>query len=385
MFYWFYRTTHPDGYRNRPIILWLQGGPGYSGTGIGNFLEVGPLDQNLKARNASWVRTANILFVDNPVGVGFSIADQYSVAGDIEAVSHDLITLLKTFMQEHPYFQTNPFYIFGQSYGGKMAAALTYYLHRATEKGEIYCNLKGVGIGNGFVSPGDAIASWPLVMYQMSLIDDVQFHNLTKISKTIESAVEQSHWNVVYHAYMDIMSLIQGYVPGNSFYKLTDVSIPRPERALVYDMDIKEFMNKSVRKKLGLIPDDKLWNKFELDLVTKAILRTGDFVKPVWHLVDDILNSSDVDVIVYSGQFDIICSTAGTLRWMQRLTWPGLEDYNKATKKTILNPDNKVPEMFVKSSGHLKMYWILDAGHVVPADVPDAAMRMLNRILDNKD
>ncbi len=24
MFYWFYRTTHPDGYRKRPIILWVQ-------------------------------------------------------------------------------------------------------------------------------------------------------------------------------------------------------------------------------------------------------------------------------------------------------------------------------------------------------------------------
>ena len=32
MFYWFYRTTHSDGYLNRPIVLWLQGGPGLSGT-----------------------------------------------------------------------------------------------------------------------------------------------------------------------------------------------------------------------------------------------------------------------------------------------------------------------------------------------------------------
>ncbi len=55
MFYWFYRTTHPDGCLNRPIVLWLQGGPGYSGSGIGNFLEFGPFNQYMEAREHTWV------------------------------------------------------------------------------------------------------------------------------------------------------------------------------------------------------------------------------------------------------------------------------------------------------------------------------------------
>ena len=45
--------------------------------------------------------------------------------------------MLQTFMSEHSYFQTTPFYIFGQSYGGKMAAALTFYLHKAIVAGDI--------------------------------------------------------------------------------------------------------------------------------------------------------------------------------------------------------------------------------------------------------
>ena len=31
------------------------------------------------------------------------------------------------------------------------------------------------------------------------------------------------------------------------------------------------------------------------------------------------------------------------------------------------------------------MYWVLDAGHVVPTDVPDTALRMVTGILDNVD
>ena len=98
MFYWFYRTTHPDGYRNRPIVLWLQGRPGISGIGVGNFLEIGPLDQNMKQRNSTWIQTANVLFVDNPAGVGFSIADNSSVARNTKEISDDLISVLKTFI-----------------------------------------------------------------------------------------------------------------------------------------------------------------------------------------------------------------------------------------------------------------------------------------------
>jgi len=30
------------------------------------------LDVNLNARNTTWLQTANLLFVDNPIGTGFS-------------------------------------------------------------------------------------------------------------------------------------------------------------------------------------------------------------------------------------------------------------------------------------------------------------------------
>lgn len=38
---------------------------GASGTGIGNFQEVGPLDTSLKSRNSTWLKKADLLFVVN--------------------------------------------------------------------------------------------------------------------------------------------------------------------------------------------------------------------------------------------------------------------------------------------------------------------------------
>ena len=49
----------------------IQGGPGASGVGYGNFEELGPLDINLNRRETSWTGLAHTLFVDNPVGSGY--------------------------------------------------------------------------------------------------------------------------------------------------------------------------------------------------------------------------------------------------------------------------------------------------------------------------
>ena len=257
MFYWFYRTTHPDGYRNRPIVLWLQGGPGLSGIGVGNFLELGPLDQNLNTRNSTWIQTANVLFVDNPAGVGFSIVDNSSVAQNTEEISKDLISVLKTFMDEHSYFQNSSFYIFCQSYGGKMAVGLAYYLFKATQKNEIKCNLKGIGLGNGFVFPGDTIGSWPSMMYEMFLIDDVLYKNLSALSQKVHHAGEVGEWDVVTEVDNYIMNQFFAHVPSLNIYKLTDVVKPRETWSFVYGIDIEEFMNNHVKDKLGIIPNRK--------------------------------------------------------------------------------------------------------------------------------
>ncbi|XP_018548907.1 retinoid-inducible serine carboxypeptidase-like [Lates calcarifer] len=71
MFWWLYYADNPSA-SDLPLVMWLQGGPGGSGSGFGNFEEIGPLNRNLEPRKTSWVQAASVLFVDNPVGTGFS-------------------------------------------------------------------------------------------------------------------------------------------------------------------------------------------------------------------------------------------------------------------------------------------------------------------------
>ncbi|KAM0040950.1 putative carboxypeptidase C [Helianthus debilis subsp. tardiflorus] len=71
----------------------LQGGQDGSRVGIGNFGEVGLLDRN--PRNFTWLRKADLLFVDNPVGTGYSsVKDEKLLVKTDEEAARDLTTLL---------------------------------------------------------------------------------------------------------------------------------------------------------------------------------------------------------------------------------------------------------------------------------------------------
>ncbi|KAL0334949.1 UNVERIFIED_CONTAM: Serine carboxypeptidase-like 1 [Sesamum radiatum] len=82
LFYYFIQSEN-DPARD-PLILWLTGGPGCSGFS-GLIYEIGPLAFDVEAFDGSlpsliinpysWTKIANIIFIDSPVGTGFSYAN----------------------------------------------------------------------------------------------------------------------------------------------------------------------------------------------------------------------------------------------------------------------------------------------------------------------
>lgn len=75
MFYWlFYSRDTPS---TDPLTIWLSGGPGCSSE-LATFIENGPFyvndDLTLRLNEHSWSNNANLLYVDQPVGTGYSKA-----------------------------------------------------------------------------------------------------------------------------------------------------------------------------------------------------------------------------------------------------------------------------------------------------------------------
>jgi len=169
MFWWLMHSPAPAA----PIVLWLQGGPGASSTGFGNFMEIGPEDANLMPRAHSWLSHAHLLFVDNPVGTGFSYVDDLELlATNNTMIAGDLMALLRGFLKAHPEHAGTPLHIFSESYGGKMAAGFADVLTDAIAAGEIACNFKGVALGDSWISGVDYVEQWGPYLKSMSLLDD---------------------------------------------------------------------------------------------------------------------------------------------------------------------------------------------------------------------
>lgn len=113
MFWWLYGASGSAAARAAaPVVMWLQGGPGAGGTGFGNFGEMGPLDIHLQPRATTWLSAASLLFVDSPVGAGYSYADAPALlAHNNSAIAADLVALVTAVVAALPDVGTLPFYI----------------------------------------------------------------------------------------------------------------------------------------------------------------------------------------------------------------------------------------------------------------------------------
>lgn len=157
LFYYFIESeSSPE---DDPLVLWLTGGPGCSAFS-GIVYEMGPLLfdyensksnlPKLKLNPYSWTKVANIIFVDAPVGTGFSYAkswEGYNISDTLSAA--EIYEFLRKWLMVHPKFLSNALYVMGDSYSGIIIPIVVQEISDGNEIGrEPLMNIKGYVIGN---------------------------------------------------------------------------------------------------------------------------------------------------------------------------------------------------------------------------------------------
>ena len=115
-------------------------------------------------REYRWSRIANMLFIEQPVGVGFSYASGdeatqlYSSNNDTNSAERNLLAINK-FYQLYPEYAGNEFYITGESYAGVYVPSLAYDIVTKTTE---YTGpkLTGIAVGNGCTGYETGICGW---------------------------------------------------------------------------------------------------------------------------------------------------------------------------------------------------------------------------------
>lgn len=106
LFFWHFQNKHIAN-RQRTVI-WLNGGPGCSSED-GALMEVGPYrlkdDHTLTYNDGSWNEFANLMFVDNPVGTGYSYVDTDSYLRELDEMADQFVVFLEKWYQLFPEYE----------------------------------------------------------------------------------------------------------------------------------------------------------------------------------------------------------------------------------------------------------------------------------------
>lgn len=93
------------------------------------------------------MEAGNLLFIDNPVGTGFSfVANGGNFTSNNAEVAEDLLKFLQAFMIQQPQWQTAPLFVFCESYGGKMGVAFAKAIMKAQKENLLQVNLRCAGL-----------------------------------------------------------------------------------------------------------------------------------------------------------------------------------------------------------------------------------------------
>jgi serine carboxypeptidase 1 len=214
-FWWLYEanSTSPA---EVPLIMWLQGGPGASGTGYGNFMEMGPLDVNLNPRATTWLNApANLLFVDSPVGTGWSwVENNNLIPTNNSQIGKDLTTLAAAFFEANPAFASTPFWIFTESYGGKMATSFALELLAAMDAGSVKCNFQGMVMGDSWISGQAHVDAWGPLLSAVSLVDSKQLAQIEVPVAACDAACAAGQWAEATQHWGEAEGVIDGVTDG---------------------------------------------------------------------------------------------------------------------------------------------------------------------------
>ncbi|XP_070055923.1 serine carboxypeptidase-like 34 [Nicotiana tomentosiformis] len=188
LFYWFFEaTTNPE---KKPLLLWLNGGPGCSSIGYGEAEELGPFftqknKPELKFNNFSWNKAANLLFLESPVGVGFSYTNTSSDITELgdTVTAQDSYKFLVNWFRRFPQFKTHEFYIAGESYAGHYVPQLAEQIFDNNKKviKEDYINLKGIMVGNALMDDETDQKGMIDYAWDHAVISDHLYHSIKRV------------------------------------------------------------------------------------------------------------------------------------------------------------------------------------------------------------
>ncbi|XP_056844799.1 serine carboxypeptidase-like 10 isoform X6 [Raphanus sativus] len=332
LFYYFIQSEKNP--KEDPLLIWLNGGPGCSSLG-GLLFENGPLAFKFEVYNGnlaslistsySWTQVANIIFLDQPVGSGFSYSrtplDKTSDTNEVKMI-HEF---LQKWLSKHPQFFSNPFYVIGDSYSGKIVPALVQKI----SKGNYICckpliNLQGYVLGNPVTYPEFELNYRIPFSHGMSLISDELYESLNRNCKGVYVNVDPRNTKCLelvaeYHKCTDKINPNNILLPDCSDDETENIS---PDCYYYLHYLIESWANNErVREALHVQKGTKgHWKR-----CNRTIPYSSDIISSVPYHVNNSIRG--YRSLIYSGDHDMTMPSLATQAWIKSLNYSIIDDW----------------------------------------------------------
>eukprot|EP01090_Pellita_catalonica_P011907 TRINITY_DN2471_c0_g1_i2.p1 TRINITY_DN2471_c0_g1~~TRINITY_DN2471_c0_g1_i2.p1 ORF type:complete len:498 (-),score=72.24 TRINITY_DN2471_c0_g1_i2:22-1515(-) len=382
LFFYFFQAQ--NGNLSAPIILWLQGGPGCPSL-LGLLLENGPfyVTEELKLIRDpfSWNNEYNMLFIDQPAGVGFSyIENPDGFATNEQEVANALHTGLVEFFSIFSAYRQNDFYVFGESYGGKYVPAIAYKIVQSNDAitsgktpnpvpaghtAPFVINLAGIGIGDGLTDPLVQATGYYHFAYSAGLVDEKQLITVNKTVNTAINLILKEDWPNAANAFGNIFETIR-----------TFSGEPNPLDYRTYKeynfTIVGDYFNQDYVRKMLHVGSHTFKGASCND--PAGIALGDDIAKSVKSLFPTLLKR--MKVLLYNGQFDLEIALTTSEAWIKTIPWPGQGGYLDATRYVWKNAEKEVAG-FARTFDTLTQVIVVGAGHMVPLNQPANAYYLI--------
>ncbi|GLT71094.1 hypothetical protein SLA2020_431350 [Shorea laevis] len=376
LFYYFVESPHHSP--TKPLVLWLNGGPGCSSLGYGALEELGPFrvksdGKTLYRNDYAWNNVANVIFLESPAGVGFSYShnsSHYINAGD-KSTAKDSYTFLVNWLERFPQYKARDLFIAGENYAGHYVPELALTIVTMNNRHHTRINLKGIAIGNAWIDDITGTRGRYEYYWSHALISDDTIAGIRRscdfatgwrspkcdlFQRQVDKEIGLLHF---YNIYAPLCSLsppksgqtasVNGFDPCSNQYVATYLNLPEVQRALHAKATKWAFCR------------DYSWDDRPI-----SVLPT------INHLI-----YRRIRTWIYSGDTDAVVPVTSTRFAVNKLN---------LTVNTTWRPWYSSTEIggYVVGFDGLTFITIRGAGHTVPSYQPERALTMISSFLQGK-
>jgi len=379
-----------------------------------------------------WNKVANMLFVEAPVGVGFSYSDTKDYKCTDDRTAKENRAAIEDFFSKYSNLKKNKFFITGESYGGiyvpTLAEAIVQGMLDTSYTG---AKLTGIAVGNGCTGtklgicgsgPQGTYYEWSYLLQTAFVSNDLKaqvnracdweaaaINDPTALSSACVALLNQasaqiSHVNM-YNIYGDCVSAMcesesgvrVGKIPVRPEYvspadPATGVArrlqriTPHGPDACIDSAAASGYLNQpEVMEAIHVKDPNMCWS-----VCSQAKGWAYQSTRPNLPRDTYPLLVSNINVVVYNGDWDACVPYTDNEAWTENMGYDAVNAWHPWTYTSTAGNENQVAGYAVEydvsalGSGSFEFITVRGGRHEVPETSPAQSLELLDRLFNNK-